>query len=282
MNYFFDKEEYQYAKTFFKNNPYICKALVEDYMNKYPNDYVAKIYYAKILKVLGEFSTSYDSLRQIESIVSSDKKLFNDYTKYNRVLEKILYQKLRCLSYLENFDEIERLLEENKECTLTNKYNYFRNLLIYSKMKTIDFIGGYRLEQLFNYSDTEFLNHIKKHLYQTVEDYDIASTFNVDFPFDKVFTEIKKNILFSKAYYYGTYEDIYFFKYDKCGNINMKSTDYFLVVTFHNTNKYISMYPANENSNFDCIDLNYLKISNETNIKRMSQIDKFNNRYKLK
>lgn len=147
-------------------------------------------------------------------------------------------------------------------------------------MENINFNASYRLEQLFNYSDEEFLSHISKHMYSRVEDYDVISTFNEDFPFDKVFYEVKKKILFCKAYYFGTYEDVYIFKYDKCGVTNGKVSDYFLVITFHNTNKYISMYPCNSSSNFNYVDLNYLKIPSTSNVKRLSQIDKFNMRYK--
>ena len=279
MNYYFDKQEYQYAKLFFKVNPYTCKTQMENYINKYQKDYVAKIYYSKILKVLGNFQSAYELLNNQETIVMCDKKLSNDFNKYRTILDKILYQKLRCLCYLEKFDEVEKLLFENKKFTQTFKYSYFYNLVNYSKLKSLDF-EGYRLSQLFNYSDEDFLDHIKKHMYQTVEDYDVVSTFNTNFPFEKVFNEVKKNILFSKAYYYGTYEDIYIFKYDKCGVTNGKETDYFLVATFHNTNKYISMYLAEENLRIDYIDLNYLKISNNNNVKRLSQIDKFNSRYK--
>ena len=73
---------------------------------------------------------------------------------------------------------------------------------------------------------------------------------------------------------------MYIFKYDKCGVTNGRVSDYFLVITFHNTNKYISMYPCNSSSNFNYVDLNYLKIPSTSNVKRLSQIDKFNMRYK--
>ena len=50
--------------------------------------------------------------------------------------------------------------------------------------------------------------------------------------------------------------------------------------SLYNTNKYISMYPCNSSSNFNYVDLNYLKIPSTSNVKRLSQIDKFNMRYK--
>lgn len=59
-----------------------------------------------------------------------------------------------------------------------------------------------------------------------------------------------------------------------------KNTNYFIVVTFHNTPYLISMYPcSNTSNNLEYVDLNYLKETNNKNIKRLSQIDKFNKRF---
>lgn len=218
MKSYFNNEEYIYVKSFLRTNPSEALIRTEEYIKKYPNDYIAGVFYSKVLKVLGSFSEALYVLGNIEERYTSNKK--------------------------------------------------------------INFNASYRLEQLFNYSDEEFLSHISKHMYSRVEDYDVISTFNEDFPFDKVFYEVKKKILFSKAYYFGTYEDVYIFKYDKCGVTSGKVSDYFLVITFHNTNKYISMYPCNSSSNFNYVDLNYLKIPSTSNVKRLSQIDKFNMKYK--
>lgn len=269
-----------YIKSFLRTNPSEALIRTEEYIKKYPNDYFAGVFYSKVLKVLGSFSEALYVLGNIEERYTSNKKLFNDFVKYNIIEEKVFYNKLRCLSYLEDFDKVEELLNENRKYLINPKFGYFSNLVKYSKMENINFNASYRLEQLFNYSDEEFLSHISKHMYSRVEDYDVISTFNEDFPFDKVFYEVKKKILFSKAYYFGTYEDVYIFKYDKCGVTNGKVSDYFLVITFHNTNKYISMYPCNSSSNFNYVDLNYLKIPSTSNVKRLSQIDKFNMKYK--
>lgn len=280
MKSYFNNEEYIYVKSFLRTNPSEALIRTEEYIKKYPNDYIAGVFYSKVLKVLGSFSEALYVLGNIEERYTSNKKLFNDFAKYNIIEEKVLYNKLRCLSYLEDFDKVEELLNENRKYLINPKFGYFGNLVKYSKMESLNFNASYRLEQLFNYSDEEFLSHISKHMYSRVEDYDVISTFNEDFPFDKVFYEVKKKILFCKAYYFGTYEDVYIFKYDKCGVTSGKVSDYFLVITFHNTNKYISMYPCNSSSNFNYVDLNYLKIPSTCNVKRLSQIDKFNMKYK--
>ena len=248
MKSYFNNEEYIYVKSFLRTNPSEALIRIEEYIKKYPNDYIAGVFYSKVLKVLGYFSEALYVLDNIEERYTSNKKLFNDFAKYNLIEEKVLYNKLRCLSYLEDFDKVEELLNENKKYLINPKFGYFSNLVKYSKMENINFNASYRLEQLFNYSDEEFLSHISKHMYSRVEDYDVISTFNEDFPFDKVFYEVKKKILFCKAYYFGAYEDVYIFKYDKCGVTNGKVSDYFLVITFHNTNLLNKKKPVTKNA----------------------------------
>ena len=188
MKSYFNNEEYIYVKSFLRTNPSEALIRTEEYIKKYPNDYFAGVFYSKVLKVLGYFSEALYVLGNIEERYTSNKKLFNDFAKYNIIEEKVLYNKLRCLSYLEDFDKVEKLLNENRKYLINPKFGYFGNLVKYSKMENINFNARYRLEQLFNYSDEEFLSHISKHMYSRVEDYDVISTFNEDFPFDKVFS----------------------------------------------------------------------------------------------
>lgn len=178
MKSYFNNEEYIYIKSFLRTNPSEALIRTEEYIKKYPNDYIAGVFYSKVLKVLGSFSEALYVLDNIEERYTSNKKLFNDFAKYNIIEEKVLYNKLRCLSYLEDFDKVEELLNENRKYLINPKFGYFSNLVKYSKMENINFNASYRLEQLFNYSDEEFLSHISKHMYSRVEDYDVISTFN--------------------------------------------------------------------------------------------------------
>ena len=104
--------------------------------------------------------------------------------------------------------------------------------------------------------------------------------FNEDFPVSKVLEELKKYIP-SKKSIFSMYADKYTFKYDFCGRVNNKVSDFFRVVTFHNENKLLTMYPVSYGSELDYIDLNYLK-EEKNSIKRLSRIDKFNQRYGAK
>ena len=106
MKSYFNNEEYIYIKSFLRTNPSEALIRTEEYIKKYPNDYIAGVFYSKVLKVLGSFSEALYVLGNIEERYTSNKKLFNDFAKYNIIEEKVLYNKLRCLSYLEDFDKL--------------------------------------------------------------------------------------------------------------------------------------------------------------------------------
>lgn len=107
--------------------------------------------------------------------------------------------------------------------------------------------------------------------------------FSIDFPLTKVLEEIKKYIPSSQCFHHGFFDVRYFFKYDNCGRENNKITDYFVVSCFNNSPNIITMCPSSRYQIGNCIDLNYLKNDDEkTKSKRLSQIDKFNQKYTKK
>lgn len=194
-------------------------------------------------------------------------------------MQEVDYNTLRIYCYLDKFEDVIKFL---------NTYTYyleiqrFKYILYIAKIK----LGlykknnntGYKCNQLLNYSESEFLKHITKHLESNIGE--SVSTFNESFDVEKVFKEVKKYIQNGKCYYYECYSDSYIFKFDNCGMFDNKNTNYFIVVTFHNTPYLISMYPcSNTSSNLEYVDLNYLKETENKNIKRLSQIDKFNKRF---
>ena len=69
--------------------------------------------------------------------------------------------------------------------------------------------------------------------------------------------------------YYDNLEDNYIFKYGK---------SYYKVICLHNTYNIIYIEIINNGFNYNYIDLTYIDYN--SNIKRLSQIDKFNKRYK--
>ena len=79
----------------------------------------------------------------------------------------------------------------------------------------------------------------------------------------------------------GPFKNIYVFKYDHNGIYNGKSLDYFEIITLQDSNDIITMYPFDNKNGFPYIDITP-KIEVEDDyrkVKRMSQIEKFNQRY---
>jgi len=140
----------------------------------------------------------------------------------------------------------------------------------------------YIYKQIIDYKESEFLKHIKKHMADYNQDVDNPNKniFAPNFPINEIIEEIKKYIPSNKKICPGFYEDIYIFKYDYCGRADNKIVDYFKVVTFNNTTEFITMLPVENAEYLPYIDLNYLKKEDSNNkIKKLSQIDKFNQRY---
>ena len=96
-----------------------------------------------------------------------------------------------------------------------------------------------------------------------------------------VLKEIKRNINLDNKYFYGFFEDKYFFRYDGCGEAFHKNADYFEVITIHNTNNILTIYPSLDGKFHNNIDLNYILLE-DVPTRKLSQIDKFNQRYKKK
>jgi hypothetical protein len=140
--------------------------------------------------------------------------------------------------------------------------------------------------QAYNYNEELFKEHIKKHqkLYNTDQDNSNEYIFENDFPIEKIINEVKKYIPSDKKICPGYFDNTYFFKYDKCGKVKNTWTNIFTVVCFPNTNNIITMCPVSGYERLPYVNLNYLKDYEEekTNVKRLSQIDKFNMRYNIK
>ena len=80
----------------------------------------------------------------------------------------------------------------------------------------------------------------------------------------QAFIKVKKYIPSNKALFSRFYEDLYTFKYDECGIDKENTTDYFKVICFHNSDKFITMFPCAEGRELEYVDLNYL-IPNDDN-----------------
>lgn len=284
MNRYFDVFEFQQIINLMDINPYSSLVLYEQYLDKYPNDYSAYLLYCSNLIILGKLEEAEKVYNYFEKRHMNDNNL-KGTEKEKRIKESMIFTKIKLLSYQEKYEELYKFCARNKNIILENKMN---DAYFYSKKMTnrLDLSrrdeNSYLFSQIVNYDEKEFLEHIKKHRQseEGIAQNECSTIFSYDFPVNKVIQEIKRYIPSDKKLLLGFYDNIYYFKFDSCGRVDNKIVDYFKVVCFNGTNNFITMCPVIIDENLPYQDLNYLV--NEDNFskeKRMSQIDKFNQKF---
>jgi len=283
---FFDSWEFRYIISLFDTDPLEAKVRFEEYLRNYPNDYSAYTYYTFLLIILGNFEEAESVLEDVQNSYVNDYNFMKDKKKVDLMEKNIIFDTLKLLSYQERYEELfefcQNHINEIKQLKLNSLDFYCKQKLGIQcpedKVKL-----SYLINQIANYSESEFLEHIKKHLADYNQDLDVPneSIFGSDFTIAHVLEEVKKYIGSDKRLYSGFYENLYVFKYNGCGRVNNKLVDYFKIVVLHNTDHFITMFPATGCENLPYIDLNYLiHEDSKPKMKKLSQIDKFNQRYK--
>jgi len=287
--HYFNTFEFRYALDLMEKNPEIAKLKFEEYIKNYPYDYSAYTYYITCLIILGNLEEAKRNLEYFKRnnyIKMNSKYVFN---KIKHLQNNMIFCCVKLLCYQHKYDQLYQFCLDNfsiiDKLGLSSVFFYCKNKL--NLIDTSSRIGErYLHRQMIEYKESDFLDHIKKHLSNFNKDCDNPNTsiFAHDFPINEVIIEIKNFIPSSKRLFAGFYDDTYCFRYDYCGKEKNKYTNYFKVICLHDTNNIITMCPSLNCENLPYIDLNYLKqnINEEnTKVKKKSQIDKFNQRYKL-
>lgn len=269
----YNKLEIDRINDLMKVNPLLAKAEIEKYLAKYPNYDWGYVMQANILIILGEVQKANDVLNFLESKVNSNKRLNKKIRKlYNNMITTL---RLRILAYNKNYDTLyEFFLHNNEfitEAKLASEWFYIR---ILTGNSNGELIPGYLANQIANYNEVYFRNHIQKHFTLKTQD---NSVFSENFPLEKVL-EILPNYLKTPGLFYDYVTDKYIFRLDGVGSAGGMDTDLFEVITIHGTDHIINMYPTLEGTYTNSIDLN--PILNKGYSRKLSQIDKFNQRYK--
>lgn len=228
---------------------------------------------ANILIVLGEVQKANEVLNALEEKVKSNKRLSKELREL--YISKITYLRLRILAYNRNYDILYNFFSKNTEFITKEK---LATEWLYTRIVTGNLNGeklpGYLANQIANYNEVYFKNHIQKHFGVKTQD---NSVFSENFPLEKVLEHLP-NYLEQPGLFYDYFTDKYIFKLDGCGFASGIDTDLFEVITIHGTNQIINMYPTLEGTYTNSIDLN--PILNKGYSRKISQIDKFNQRYK--
>lgn len=281
----FNQHYFSKAMDMKKEDVYLAVELFKQYIDEYPDDYMAKAYYASALITIKKLEEAKSVLDDIETQLSSDRKIAKYKEKNYKNSATIVFTKMKLLFYSNRYEECYRLLNENYDLLLDN--NYLINGVTLSCQKKLNKEAFYLIKhdkisylykQIADYSYDRFIDHIQKHLSGYNGEEVSRGIFNEDFNLDDVLETIKLSIPSDKALYTGIIEDSYYYKYDSCGKVDNKYTDYFKVIALHDSNEFITMTPSENGKNMPYIDLNYLK--NETIVQsRNNQIDKFNKKY---
>lgn len=282
MQKFFDKWEFDEIKKIMDYDKVIAKNKCEFYLQKYPMDYFAQVFYANILICFGQI----EKAREIMNYALSEayNSLGFEKNKINSLIRNIKLYNLRILSYENKYDEIFDYLKENTD--LVNAYGFdtfIEFLNLHLKKVTVDRRNmiSYVNRQAYEYFENDFLYHVDKHMFRENGPKLSPAIFCKGFPFEKVLNEVKNSFDKSKRIFEGFFADRYTFKFDNCGTNRGKNVDYFDVICFHDTNNIITMYPVNSNGSM-AIDLSYLNKNENRYTRKLSQIDKFNKRYNIK
>ena len=294
-NAYFDKFESKKIFEYYNKDPYYMVSRLENYIEEYPNDYSMLFDYVSVLIRVNSLEKANSFFKQVEQRYLSDKELDKFPSKKESIYKKYISVKLRLLFYqgkyekwLNKYDKKMEYIEE-KELIMCSLY-VRKKLGRLNQNKIPD--DRYLYGQIIDYSYEDFKEHIKHHMaderlliYENSSEEEIMknSFFNSEFPMDEIIEHLKEIIpdkIEKDKRMNSYYENEYIFKYDCNGRSFNRITDYFKVVTFDNTNEFITMYPILYGDNLPYTDLNYMNKEKPV-VKKISMIDKFNKKYHM-
>ena len=279
---FYNQYEFHKACSFIDTNPYEAKKLLEDYYKKYPHDFSSKPYYVYVLIILNKIEEARDFLEKIEAEIENDSVFQQHADKYFYTDRGIKLNMIRLLArekkYLELLNFIQRYPNIMDDYCISFYCRSQLGLLGEERK-----YNSYYFNQTVSYEEEDFRKHVERHTADYNMDLDDPnpSIFVPDFPLDEVIEEVKKYIPSNKRLCFGMFENTYVFRYDECGRDKNKLVDYFKVICFNDDEThFITMCPSNYCEELPYIDLNYMKQVEKPKQKVLSQIDKFNQRYR--
>lgn len=286
QNIYYNEHEFRKILKLSDNNPSLSIEKFEEYIKRFPNDYDCRTFYISLLVKLRELSKAEIELAKLEEQIQNDYKYKRHTDKKKKTYSILMLCKVKLLFYQNKYHECYDYIQMHLPTILENDINLAPTKLFCKKELGLlneehdNEKNSYLFKQIIDYSEERFLEHIKEHLVSDTQSSEKSSSiFKESFPLEEALIEIKNNTPSNLRIYSGMLEDIYIYKYDFCGKYGNKNTDYFKVVAIHDTQNFITMYPCIEGKNWDQLDLNYLR-KDDSKQKIISQIDKFNQRYK--
>lgn len=153
---------------------------------------------------------------------------------------------------------------------------YLKRMLHILEEKEITATHSYLEQQIFSYSEKKAMEHIQLHLDENGQK-KLHSVYDPSIQLDNLLSSVKKQLSTIHPNSIFDITDIYIIEYDKCIGIRQGiKTNLLKVVTLPNTYDIITMYPTqNKQKRWQENEERVEKV-----LKKESQIDKFNRRYK--
>jgi len=265
---------YKIQKLFIevKNSSFLKEA--KEYLYLFPNDTDVRLMRAKVYRKAKEYDKAIEDFKYILNIKINENALANLYYLYYH-----LYMYKEALDILP-------LLYETK-CIKTHSLAIMELVMKKQLGLDIDFKRGarcdYLKEQIVDYDEEKALQHIHTHLNYIDDE---KSCFNENIDLNYLFNSIKNNIDNENKANYNETLEIYYFGISNIGYLNNTICNFIKVIVIPNTNKIVNMYPVNIVACESIININidYEKLIKKDNskIKTISRIDKFNKKYNLK
>lgn len=246
----------------------------QKYIQNYPKHLNAYVFYADAL-------IKANRLDEAEYVLS--QVIITPRTP-NKDIENLTMIKIKLLCCKKKYKECYELLLQNINIYFQRK-SHFVLLIKFLKRELgilnesdISRFKGYLFQQLYDYNEEKALAHIQEH--HIFDDEDSISHFVKDFPLKEVYYKIRKMLPLENKIITNGVKELYVFKYDANGHVNNKLVDFIQIVTFQDSNDIITMYPYENEERAFFIDISPVLGEEEgIKLKRVSQIDKFNQRY---
>lgn len=279
----FDSKEFSKIIEIYKEGKYI-KALkfIRQYMIKYPNDPWVMPLYVNLLILTEQLEEAKYYLENFSINHGRNFKFFliswfkRDYKKAYEFL----------LKFIDEYKTSELLSEEVKK-----NFN-IQKLYLEKKLNCLDSeIDFYKMDykelQIIEYSEKKAIEHIiNRH---TVVKKNILpyNVFEKEIDVKQLFFQVKELLMDDLLLYNDLVFDIYYFKYPLSINVTEKpgtNYKYLKVITILDTKNIITMYPVfsqNRVLKVNSLEKAEDNLSLKTKTKTLSQIEKFNQKYKI-
>ena len=247
--------------------------------NKFLNIYPGNVHIRYLRGIsLKKMNLLEEASEDIEFAYTNDRKKVNSYS----VELFYLYY------YLGDYEKALSLFPEVKKINLIDEEKIkLMNIVIKNSLNILSYEDKFRINtyssvQIVDYNRNEAIQHLQNHQYGYD---DTKSQFKSKINFEYLFDLVENNITPEERNLENAAMDIYYFGiygigYDYKGD----NANFVKVVVVPNTKNIITIFPTNrvpktvKNLEYDYNKL--FSLDNKSKTKRISQIDKFNNRYK--